>query len=180
VLLVRCIKTPIGVERIKSNIIMNYLLISLKDITQLTTLSGNIDQDMMNPSINLAQNTDLKRILGTSLYNKIINDKKDGTLSGVYKTIYDDHVVMMLVFLACARYTAYGGYKTANQGIFKTSAEGHTSVDYKEVSTLIARYDGDAATMEREFYKFMSDNPVPEYNSGTGGSTRSNRLIPWY
>lgn len=159
---------------------MGALLISLKDITQLTTISGNIDQDMMNPSINLAQVTDLKRILGKPLYDKIISDKTAGTLSGVYKTIYEDHIVMMLVYMSCARYTAYGGYKTANQGIFKTSAEGHTSVDYKEVGTLIARYDGDAATMEREFYKFMSDNPVPEYNSGTGGSTRSNRLIPWY
>lgn len=161
---------------------MTPLLISLKDVVQLTTFSGNIDADSMNPSINIAQNGDLKRIIGKELLDKLIAEKKAGTLSGIYKQIHDDYVVMILVFLSAMNYISFGGYKTANQGIFKTSAEGHTSVDYKEVGILVARYEGQAVIYEREFYKFMTKNPVPEFKPGIPGqgSNDITKLIPWY
>lgn len=161
---------------------MTPLLISLKDIVQLTTFSGNLDADQINPSINIAQNGDLKRIIGKELLSKLIAEKKANTLSGIYKQIYDEYVVMILVFLTAMNYMSFGGYKTANQGIFKTSAEGHTSVDYKEVGILVARYEGQAVIYEREFYKFMAKNPVPEFQPGLSGqgSNEVTRLIPWY
>jgi len=68
------------------------LLISIDDIARLSGFDGNIDNDSISPFIFMAQNSEIKRILGTELYNKIVNDYENETLTGSYLEIYNEKV----------------------------------------------------------------------------------------
>ena len=50
------------------------LIISIDDISRLSGFDGNIDNDSINPFIFMAQNSEIKRILGVNLYNKILSE----------------------------------------------------------------------------------------------------------
>lgn len=149
------------------------LWLNSNDIPALTAFSGNIDADSLKPHIYTAQTTDLKRILGLELYNKINADYIAGELDGVYKTIYDDYVVDMLTYFSCTNYMAFGGYKTSNNGIYK---EGN--VDLKEVSVLIGRYKQLGTNVELNFYDYMKTVSINEWRNST--DIEENKVIPWY
>lgn len=158
------------------------LLLNQNDIPSLTSFDGNIDADKLKPYIFLAQKNDLKKALGVALYDKILADYKSNSLTGVYETIYNDFVVEMLVYFSCAKYMAFGGYKTSNNGIHKIAFGGAQVVDYKEVAILISRYDQLATNSETSFYEFMaleSTPDVPEFKTETNDLTE-NKIIPWY
>ena len=149
------------------------LWLNSSDIPSLTAFSGNIDADSLKPHIYTAQTTDLKRVLGLSLYNKINEDYIAGTLDGIYKTIYDDYIVDMLTYFSCTNYMAFGGYKTSNKGVYK---EGN--VDAKEVDVLIGRYKQLGTNVEYNFYDYMKTISINEWVNST--DITDNKVIPWY
>lgn len=154
------------------------LLLRANDIPELTSFSGNIDADRLKPFIYIAQSNDIKRVLGVELYNKILEDFKNDALTGDYLTIYNNYVIDMLVYYSCSAYMAFGGYKISNSGVYKTAADGGTAIDYKETEVLIARYKQLAASVEQNFYKYISTINLPEYAISTDKG--DNKIIPWY
>lgn len=151
------------------------LFLKETDVPFLTALSGNIDVDSLKPHIYTAQTTDIKRVLGVKLYDKIYADFVADTLTGVYATIFNDYVIDMLVYFTCEKYMQFGGYKTTNNGIYKTTADGGQAVDYKEVAVLSSKYRQLAVNVEDNFRTFMRENQIPEFKYDT-----NTNIIPWY
>lgn len=158
---------------------MQKLWLTQNDISEKTAFSGNIDADSLIPFVQMAQKNDLKRILGLNLYNKIDDDiQNDTPLTGDYLTIFNEYAVDLLVYYSCTNYMGFGGYKTANAGIFKQIGDNVTPVDFKEVDVLIGRYRQLAVNVETAFYDYIKTINIPEWNLTT--ETSSNAIIPWY
>ncbi len=154
------------------------------DIPSLTAFSGNIDADSLNPHIFTAQTNDIRRILGTELYDKMLADYEagpgTGDLAGIYLTIYNDFLVPMEVYFACMYYMTFGGSKTTNNGVVKISFEGGVALTDTEVARLIGVYRQLGNNQELFFYEFMEDNSVPEYTRTDAEENDNNPVIPWY
>lgn len=151
------------------------LWLNENDIPVLTGFAGNIDSDSLKPFIFIAQTTDLKRVLGLSLYDKINAEYIAGTLSGDYKTIFDNYIVDMLVYFSCSHYIAMNSSKVSNNGIVKPDQ----STDLKEIDRLSARYNSLANNVLLSFQDFMTTISIPEYGNTCEGKARTN-IIPWY
>lgn len=145
------------------------------DIPELTAFSGNIDADSLKPFIGIAQTTDLKPILGIDLYTKINADYIAGTLSGIYKEIFDNYIVDMLVYFSCSHYIAFNSSKVSNNGIIKPEQ----TTDLKEIDRLSARYSALANNVLLNFTNFMAKNSVPEFSTGCETKRKTN-IIDWY
>lgn len=156
------------------------LLLKEGDIPSLTAFSGNIDADSLKPHIFTAQTNDIKRILGTALYEKILEGYKAGNLADEYLTIYNNFVVPMLVYFSCMYYTTFGGSKTSNNGITKVSFEGATPLSETEVAKQISVYRQLGNNNEVFFYEFMDENEVAEYTRTKTDEQNNNPVIPWY
>lgn len=140
------------------------LFLTANDIPKHTSLSGNIDIDSLNPFIYISQKTQIKRILGNDLYDKILTDLENETpLTGDYLTLFNDYVIDMLVYFSTANYLSFGSYKITNNGINKPLIDGGTSTDFKEVNTLIERYKQLATDVELNFYEYMKTITIPEW-----------------
>lgn len=155
------------------------VLIKPNTISETVGFGGNIDPDQLAPSIIIAQTTQLKRILGIDLYNKISTDYSAGTLSGTYETIYTDYVIDMLAFFSCSVYLSINTSKTTNAGTYKVGAEGSQNTPANELTILGKTYEAIATNYERNFYDFIAKNPVPEYGQNNDTSNTTN-LIGWY
>ncbi len=153
------------------------LFLEPNDIAALTGFNGNIDSDSIKPAINTAQTTQVKRILGTKLYDKIYTDLE--TLSGDYLTIYNDYVVYMTAFFSASIYLSLSVDKVSNGGVFKLSAENATNSSDVKVNQLSKNYEAIAMSYESNFKDFMTTITIPEYGAEEAQSETTN-FIPWY
>ena len=130
---------------------------------RLMNISG-IDIDKIKPSIWVVQITDIKRVLTSELFNKILNDFTSNTLTGDYLTIYNDYVSNMIVFYSVADFITKNSIMISNGGNFKHQPENSVVVDVKETDRLSKYYRELGAQFELEFYEFMKDkNYITEY-----------------
>lgn len=153
------------------------LFLTPNDIAALTGFNGNIDSDSIKPAINTAQTTQVKRILGTKLYDKIYTDLE--SLTGDYKTIYDDYVVYMTAFFSASIYLSLSIDKVSNGGVFKLSAENATNSTDAKVNQLSKNYEAIAISYEGNFKEFMATISIPEYGIEETLAEKTN-FIPWY
>lgn len=145
------------------------------DIPSLTSFAGNIDSDSLKPFIFIAQTTDIKRVLGLPLYNKLNVDYIAESLSGVYLAIFDNYVTDMLVYFSCSHYIAMNSSKVSNNGIIKPEQ----STDLKEIDRLSARYNQLGNSVMISFQEFMNDVNIPEYGKQDNNIVKTN-IIGWY
>lgn len=139
------------------------LMLSTSDMSRITKISGNMDVDILTPYIYNAQRTDIKRVLTTPLYDKIINDLIERTLTGEYRIIYENFIVDMLVYYAAANFVKFGSFQITNGGIFRHLPENSTEVDGTEVDMISKRYTNLGVSVENLFYEYMKDISLPEY-----------------
>ena len=153
------------------------LFLEANDIAALTGFNGNIDNDSIKPAINTAQTTQVKRVLGTKLYDKIYTDLD--TLTGDYATIFNDYVVYMTAFFTASIYLSLSVDKVSNGGVFKLSAENATNTSDAKVNTLSKNYEAIAISYENNFREFMKDITIDEWGTDEKLNENTN-YINWY
>jgi hypothetical protein len=75
-------------------------IISEANLRQFTDINNNVDSELLKNAIREAQDIETQRILGTKLYEKILKDIKDNTLSGDYETLVLNWVQNALLYEA--------------------------------------------------------------------------------
>lgn len=143
----------------------NDLMVKANDsiFLQITSITGTIDEDKLIPSIWVVQNTEIKRILGKNLYDKILFDFKNEILIGDYKEIYDEFVSKILVFFSVGDFIMKNSIIIGNGGNFKHQASNAVVADSKETERISKYYRDMAADFERQFYLFMQGKNIPEF-----------------
>lgn len=76
----------------------NTLLISEAKVKAFTDINNNLDPALIKSTIREAQIIHITRLLGTKLYDKVIDDVNSGSLDGNYKTLVDDYVQDSLLY----------------------------------------------------------------------------------
>lgn len=153
------------------------LFLEANDITALTGFNGNIDNDSIKPTINTAQTTQVKRVLGVKLYDKIYADLD--TLTGDYATIFNDYVVYMTAFFTASIYLSLSTDKVSNGGVYKLSAENATNTSDVRINTLSKNYEAIAISYENNFREFMATITIDEWGTDETESENTN-FINWY
>jgi len=80
------------------------LFITPDELAKTTILGGNVDRDKYTFSILNVQKTVIERLLGTELYDKIINDIENQTLTGLF-LLNDLEINDLIDFQINAHYT---------------------------------------------------------------------------
>ena len=77
---------------------INTFLISETKLREFTDINNNVDSKLLTSNIVIAQDIHIQRVIGTVLYEKLMSDVKNNTLSGNYKTLLDDYIQDMLLW----------------------------------------------------------------------------------
>jgi len=75
-------------------------IISEAKLRQFTDLNNNVSTELLRNAVREAQDINIQRLLGTVLYEKILDDIAADTLTGAYKTLVDDYIQNALLYAA--------------------------------------------------------------------------------
>src|SRR6478735_11670448 len=108
------------------------LFITPEEIAATTIMGGNVDIDKYLFCIANVQLTVIEPLLGTELYNKIVDDIENDTLSGLYLKLFDDFVKPITKNESVGQYIEIASYILDNGGLYKHTADNAEIVDKQE------------------------------------------------
>ena len=75
-------------------------IISEENLRQFTDINNNVDSKLLKNAVREAQDIEIQRLLGTKLYQAILDKIETNTLTGVYETLVLDWVQNALLYAA--------------------------------------------------------------------------------
>ena len=118
----------------------------------------------------MAQDRYILPVLGTDLYNKLISDVNNDTLTGNYLTLLQTYIQPALVQFSYAVILPFLRLRMVNNAVVTMSSEQGGSVSHEDLKPLI-----NSAMDMGEFYRerlidYIRNNTglFPEYSSNTG------------
>jgi hypothetical protein len=76
------------------------LIISEENLRQFTDINNNVDSKLLKNAVRESQDIDIQRLLGTKLYEAILDKIKTNTLTGDYEFLVLNYVQNALLYLA--------------------------------------------------------------------------------
>lgn len=147
-------------------------IISTQYLKNNSTVPLNLDDAYLNRAILEAQNIDVQRLLGSSLYTRIITDISGNTLAGEYKVLVDEWITPALLYYSIWRSLTQIYMKIMNTSVvLKKENEMSGSVEYKMVEKLKEQYLDIA-----EFYATRMKNFLLS-ESSRGGYYEYNNIV---
>jgi hypothetical protein len=142
---------------------MEVLFISPQELSNTTILSGNVDVDKYTFCIANVQITVIEPMLGTLLYDKLITDLENDTLSGLYLEMFNKFLKPIVKHYSVGQYIEIASYILDNGGLYKHTGENIEIVDKQEAQFLANKYNGMAQMFVGRFDKWIIKNRLPEY-----------------
>ena len=106
------------------------LLISEAKIRAFSDLNESVDDVLMVNGIREAQDISIQPIIGTKLYNTLIEKIDNNSVSGSYQTLVDDYIQPALVYASLYNITEAVMVRTRNNGLLTpTGGENSVNVD---------------------------------------------------
>jgi hypothetical protein len=153
---------------------MTKLIITIDDISRLSGFDGNIDNDSINPFIFMAQNSEIKRILGVALYDKIVSDYDSDTLAGNYLLIYNDYIATILAYFTCSFYLQLGVAKVSQNGVYLVTPEKTEQLTDEQREKKADKYEKLATGLEIKLLEVLDLLNLPERPSPDSTKAKSN------
>lgn len=151
----------------------NVLLLSVDILKERTSIHGNIDEKLLYPEIKAAQDLYILPILGTALYNKIINEVDAGSITGDYKNLLDDYILDCLLYFVMAGLPEAISYQFWNKGVVRKQGDSTDLPSMSELIDLSNRYMRRAEAYAEKLNKYLKQNAsttlFPEYLSPGDG-----------
>ena len=117
--------------------IQHTLFISTNRLKKDSSLGGSVDDDLLLPYILMSQDRYILPVLGTDLYNKLISDVNNDTLTGNYLTLLQTYIQPALVQFSYAVILPFLRLRMVNNAVVTMSSEQGGSVSHEDLKPLI-------------------------------------------
>jgi hypothetical protein len=161
---------------------MEFLLINPKELPISSIMGGNIDIDKYRYAVSEVQVNVIEPLLGTELYDKILEDAEANTLSGLYLELYSKFLKHIIKYESIASYIEVAPYLVTNGGVFKNAPADKEIVSSSEVGILASRNHSKAQVYVQRFEKWICKNTLPEYKRWQDEVNAQNvkTSVGWY
>jgi len=148
----------------------NVLLIDENILKDRTAIHGNIDPKLLYPEIKAAQDMYIEPILGSNLFNKIINEVDAGTITGVYKDLLDDYIIDALIYYVISALPDAISYQFWNKGVVRKQGDNTELPSMSELIDISNKYRNRAEWYGERLNKYLkayaNESNLPEYVNG--------------
>jgi len=146
----------------------NTLMISSDYYKRNSVVNLNVDSELINPQIVKAQNMNIERILGTTLFDVVISEIDTGVVSPRIVDLLENYIQPALVEWVTYVGLPYLNYKFTNKSVAKKSSDNSEASTLSEINFLRQDIRDDAEYLSERMTKFLCANTVlyPEYENG--------------
>lgn len=160
---------------------MESTIVNSEQLKTLTSISNNLDVELLNPHLLIAQQLYIAPVLGTALYDDIVKRFDNQTLTGDSLTLYEEYIVPAIAYSSWYSAAPFLAYKTTRAGIQTMSASDGANVALipEEMAVYIGRVQNlkdfycerlNKYLIEDKYQKyplFRSDNTPVQSNRGS-------------
>jgi hypothetical protein len=141
-------------------------------VKERTSLHDNVDDKLIYPEIKAAQDMYIMPLLGSTLYNKILNDISNNSLSGDYKSLVDDYLVQCICNYVMSELPESLNYQYWNKGVSQKTVDNATQPTMSEMYSIVAKYKSRAEFYAKRARLYLIQNSpakFPEYRTFVAG-----------
>ena len=142
-------------------------LLSQKVLKSNSLVNDNVDSSFILPAIEYAQDSGLQTILGTKLYNKLMDLVADGSITGEtdYKYLLDEYVTPYLINKVTADIQLPLAYKFRNQGVVQQTGDNTYVPALRDIQYVVQHYNDQATFYANRLRDYLHANhsKYPEY-----------------
>jgi hypothetical protein len=138
-----------------------------------TALGSTVDEDIIHPYIQIAQDRHIWSALGTKLYDKLKDDiagVDSATLTGAYKTLVEDYIQPALVQFVFTELAYVVRLRFSNNSITIADSEVGSQASVDDVKLVKEQAESIAMFYRQRMVDYLCDNTssFPEYSQNTG------------
>jgi len=165
------------------------LLISVNDILHYTTISGDIDVNKINPHIYNAQILYLEPILGSSLYEKIIDLVNTNDITGSTYTDYNilllNYITPSIVFHTMELFIPMNSFQISDGGTFQFTPSNASFSQLDEIEKITNKYRIIGSKYDKKLSDYLCkySSLYTEYTNNDGLVSKTEntmRIGGWY
>lgn len=149
-------------------------LISEATMKKNSVVNNNVDGMYLLPAIEFAQDAGLQPIIGTKLYNKLMDLVENGSITGStdYKYLLDEYITPYLINKVTADIQIPLSFKLRNQGVVQQTDTNTYVPSMKDIQYVIQNYENKANFYSNRMSDYLRSNrsKYPEYCSVDSGS----------
>lgn len=141
-------------------------LISEATLKKNSVINNNVDDMYILPAIEYAQDSSLQSILGTVLYDKLMDLVESGITEATdYKFLLDEYVTPYLINKVTADIQIPLAYKMRNQGVVQQTGENTYVPSMKDLQYVIQNYNDKASFYGNRLRDYLHANhdKYPEF-----------------
>jgi len=166
----------------------NILLVNMDDILHYSQLSPTIDIYKLNPHILNAQILYLEPLLGTSLYEKILDLVSTGSITGYsyadYNILLSKYITPSVVYHSIALFIPLNAFEMTNGGTFQYSPTNATASVLTDIDKISNKYNIVGSKYDDKLQSYLNANSslFIEYTTNTGlvKRTENSNRIGWF
>lgn len=148
----------------------NTYLISEGKLKAFTDINNALDTDLIKSAIREAQIIQITRLLGQKLYDKIVNDVANDTITGVYKELLDDYIQDVLIYYSYHTALEYIYLRPRNNGLLQPQGgDNALAVDMQMYDKKRTSVQNKAEYFAERLVSYLcyNNNLFPEYGTET-------------
>ncbi len=109
-------------------------------VKERMSLHDNVDDKLIYPEIKAVQDLYIMPLLGSTLFNKILNDIANNTLTGDYKDLMDNYLIMAICNYVMSELPEGLNYQFWNKGVSQKTVDNATQPTMSEMYSIVAKY----------------------------------------
>lgn len=134
-------------------------------VKQHTSLNENIDDKIIQEGIQTAQDMFILPILGSTLFEEMLQSISAGTLSGIYLNLVTQFIQPILANASVMNILPFISFQMKNKGLMTQKSEFSDPAQRSDIEWLVGLYRAKAAFYAQRCTQFMYANTdiFPEY-----------------
>ena len=142
-------------------------LISAKTLKENSVINNNVDEMYLLPAIEYAQDAGLQPLLGTKLYNRLMDlvESRRILQEEDYKLLLDEYVTPYLLNKVTADIQIPLAFKVRNQGVVQQTGDNTYTPSMHDLQYVIQNYENKATFYSKRLSDYLCANrsKYPEY-----------------
>ena len=145
------------------------LFISEDFLKNNSVINGNVDYDLLKPTIIMAQDFYIQEILGTNLFEDLVSKIQSNTLNSDETILIQKYIQKTLMWFVLMESTLDFKFRLMNKGVMVKSSENSQPADTKELLMLMDNRRNKAERYAELLTKYLTFNmkKFPNYRTTT-------------
>ena len=146
------------------------LLITPTVVKERTGLHSNVDDKLIVPEIKAAQDMRVRPLLGSVLFDKLLTDIKNTTLTGKYLDLMNNYIVDIVCNYVLSELPEGLNYQFYNKGLSTKTQEGSEVPNMSDMYAIVSKYKKRAEHYSQTCRLHIMQNIIffPEYYAPGG------------